>query len=423
MKTKIRLNDKNQFKIQISDNVVLPTESTRVLTPEGYLQATAAVTKVGVQMYSARDFGLDSDEPVGVLRPAETVFHPETIESLKMKPIVLMHPDQDVDSTNHSRLSVGSVGETVEALDSERLGASIQITDDAVVKQILGREIEELSLGYDVFIYSEEGSFNGQAYFYKMDGPMLNNHLAIVPEGRCGDSVKILDQGGSTVNRKQMIKAMKDAGISDSVIAKFMVGKKDDDPGDFKEYTKILLTGKDIDMAALIPALVTALEPQMAELVTSPEFTSMLAKEIAAGMGAAPAGDPTGESIDGDADPEAEPTEDEKKEAQEKMDAAIQDGAKKRSRLIDKAQPFIKADDSFNLFTESDRAIIEKALEAVGYKTEDMKDKSDDYLSGILDSISADRTDAKNFINKDWQKNNDAGLTAPVSAIAFKQQA
>ncbi|MCK5219189.1 DUF2213 domain-containing protein, partial [bacterium] len=63
-------------KIQLQDQ--LPIESTRALTPEGYLKATAAITTIGVQQYLASEFGANTDEPVGVYRPAETVFHPET---------------------------------------------------------------------------------------------------------------------------------------------------------------------------------------------------------------------------------------------------------------------------------------------------------------------------------------------------------
>lgn len=409
----IKLRDLNNTKIQVQDQVELPTESTRTLTPEGYLQATAAVTRVGVQMYPASDFGIDSDEEIGVLRPAETVFHPETIESLKMKPIVLLHPEQDVDSTNHSRLSIGSVGEKVEAIDGERLGASIQITDDAIVKQILGREIEELSLGYEVFIISEEGNFSGKNYVYKMDGPMLNNHLAVVPEGRCGDSVKILDKGDNIVNKKEMIKALKDAGVSEDKIKLFMANAKDTDKGDFKEYTKLLLQGKDIDMSALIPALVAELKPQMEEIVKSPEFTAMLAKEVAAGMGAAPA-----TPAPGDGEGEEDPL------TKEQVDAAIKDGAEKRSKLIDKASPFIsKKDKAFDIFKAKDRDIIEQALKGAGIKDEDMKDKSDDRLLGILDTISMDRKDAKNLINKDWSDDNASILAEPLTPLDLKKRA
>lgn len=407
MKNRFKFRDLNNIKLRISDDVELPTMSTRTLTEEGYLKATAAVTKVGVQMYPASQFGIESDEPIGVYRPAETVFHPETIESLKMKPIVLMHPEQDVDSTNHSRLAVGSVGENVSPIDADRLGASIQITDESVVKGILAREIEELSLGYDTFVISEDGTFNGQKYLYRMDGPMINNHLAIVPEGRCGDSVKILDQGGVKVNKKQMIKALRDAGVSEEKIKLFMADAKDDDSGDFKAYSKLLLAGKDIDMAALVPALVAELKPQLEEAVKTPEFISTLAKEIAAGM----SGVATTEGADADPGGETEEL------TPEMMDAAIKDKAMIRSKLIDKAMPFIKSAKDFNVYEAKNRDILEKALLAVGVKAETMKDQSDDYLTGLLDSISEDREKASVFMSKNHDNGSGQVLSKPMTGI------
>lgn len=411
MKKRLRFRDFNNIKLRVSDDTQLPTVSTRQLTEEGYLKAVAAVTKVGVQMYPASQFGIDSDEPIGVFRPAETVFHPETIESLKMKPIVLLHPEQDVDSTNHSRLAVGSVGENVSPIDADRLGASIQITDEAVVKGILSREIEELSLGYDTFVISQEGSFNGQKYLYKMDGPMINNHLAIVPEGRCGDSVKILDQGEETVNWKKFLKILRDANVSEARIKVLMADAKETDAVDMKTVAEALQEAKsvkDIDMGALVPALVAELKPQLEELVKSPEFTGALAKEIAAGMGgASPAAGEEGADAAGEEGEERTVAE---------VDAEIKDSAMKRSKLIDKAMPFIKDAKDFNVYEAKNRDILEKALKAVGVKDEDMKDQSDDYLTGLLDSISKDRAEANKFKTNVYDSGS-GQLSKPMTGI------
>jgi len=415
MRKKIKFHDFNSIKFRISDDAPLPTVSTRQLTEEGYLKAVAAVTKVGVQMYAASEFGIDSDEPIGVYRPAETVFHPETIESLKMKPIVLLHPEQDVDSTNHSRLAVGSVGENVSPIDADRLGASIQVTDETVVRGILAREIEELSLGYDTFVVSEEGNFNGQKYLYRMDGPMLNNHLAIVPEGRCGDSVKILDQGGKTVKKKQMVKALRDAGVSEEKIKMFMADAKDEDQGDFKAYTKLLLSAKDVDMALLVPAIVAEIKPQLEEMVKAPEFTAALAKEIAASMAGGEAPEAREPEM---SDEEGVPKED---MTPEMMDAAIKDKAMIRSKLIDKAMPFIKASKDFNVYEAKNRDILEKALKAVGIKDEAMKNRSDDYLTGILDSISEDREKANSFMTKNYDNGAGQKISKPITGIGLRK--
>ncbi len=403
----------SRIDVNVSDTVILPIESTRVLTPEGYLKATAAVTKVGVQDYSAREFGIDSDEMIGVFRPPETVFHPETAESLKLKAIVFIHPEQDVDSTNHTRLAVGTVGETVEPIDSERLGASIQINDSEIVRMVLEREVEELSLGYDTFVVSEEGIFNGKKYHYKIDGPMINNHLAIVPEGRCGDTVKILDKGEGTVNKKQLIVLLRDNGVSEDKIALFMKDAKDSDPGNVDEYTK-LLVGKDIDMDALIPAITEKIMPKIEELVAGEGFINTLASQIANQMSGQQDPNVVNEEESLDQDPEEEMTP-------EMNDAKVLKDAKNRARLIDKAKPFIN-DDSFDIYSATPKDILIKALDSVGVKGNDVKDKTDDYLQGILDSIKKDRVEAETIQLKTIDSSSVESVSEPVSGIGLLQK-
>lgn len=413
---KLRDKTKTKLKVQISDNITLPVTSTRELTPEGYLKATAAITKVGVQMYSARDFGVDSDELVGVFRPPETVFHPETIASIKLKPITLLHPEQDVDSTNASRLSVGTVGENVEPIDSERLGASIQITDEAIVKSILGREMEELSLGYDTFVISKQGSLNGQDYLYMMDGPMLNNHLAIVPEGRCGDSVKILDTGESIMKKKYAVKALRDAGVPEDSLKMFMAGKDDETEVDMKEYNALLMKGKDIDMAQLIPGIISEIKPAIEEMVGSEEFKATLAKEIAAGM----VGGGTTE-VDAEGEEANASEEDAEVVTPEMMDEKVRDAATVRAILLTDAKPLI-GDESFDMHKASNRDIIEKALAGVGVKPEEMKGKDDAYLAGMLNVICKDRAAAGAFISTGFSANDSVSLGQPMTGIDARQK-
>ncbi|MCK5133217.1 MAG: DUF2213 domain-containing protein [Candidatus Sabulitectum sp.] len=413
-RTMTKLRDFNSGKIQVSDNVTLPATSTRELTPEGYLKATAAITMVGVQMYPARDFGIDSDELVGVLRPKETVFHPETISTIKLKPITLHHPQDDVDSKNFNRLTIGTVGETVEALDSEHLGASIQIMDDDVVKKVLAREIDELSLGYDVWVISEEGTFNGAGYLFKMDGPMTNNHLAVVPEGRCGDSVKILDKGESIMWKKlQAIKALRDAGVPEGLIKTFMVGQADDAEVDVKAYTKLAMSAKDIDMTQLIPGIIAELKPAIEEMVGSEEFKATLAKEIAAGMvGGAATPATTTEGADGEGEGEPMTTE--------QIDAAIVDGAAKRAVLIGTAKLFI-TDENFDISTASDHDILVKSLDALDIKGDDIAGKDDTYLAGMLAVISKDRAEAGTFMKQDFRAADGVALAAPMTGIGARK--
>lgn len=394
------------MKIKLKDQ--LPIESTRILTPEGYLKATAAITTVGVQQYPASDFGGNTDEPVGVFRPPETVFHPETIESIKMMPITINHPEEGVDSGNHGRLAIGSVGETVEPLDNLRLGAHIIINEKQVVQDIQERKVEELSLGYDSQVISEEGIYNGEPYFYRFDGSMIINHLAIVEEGRCGDTVKILD-GGNLMNKKQAVKFLKDAGLSNDKLSVFMKDGKDDADVDSNVFMAAL---QDIDMEGMMPMIVKELMPAIQkEIKGNKGFMAILAKEVAATMtGSSAPADPVDPALP-DAEPKPEKTPEELAEDAKKKEEEVTDAATKRAKLIDSAKPFIKDKDIHKL---KDREILENAL--IDFlKEDDMKGKTDDYLQGILDSISSDRVKAKEYFEK--ISINDCDLSQPLTGL------
>jgi hypothetical protein len=412
-----------KIKLNITDQLDLTgSSSTREITKEGYLKGIAAVTKVGVQLYSARDFGVDSDEMVGVFRPPETVFHAQTQESIKQQPITMTHPDEDVNSENHNRLSVGSTGEQVGPIDDERLGVNFVVNDKSIVDGIISDEIGELSLGYDSFIISEEGSYNGESYVYRFDGPMICNHLAVLRkgDGRCGESVKILDSGENMFTKKIALKLLKDAGCPAEKLEAFMKDAKEDDEADAKAFMTELtaISSKDMDLAGVMPLIVKELKPKLEKVVTTAGFQSALAKEIAAGM----SGTTGEESMDqeGEEPPVDEPpVEDAKTEEEKKkeMDSKVKDAAEKRVALITLATPFLAKDAKVNEM--SDREILEGALKAVGF--EDCKDLSDDQLKGRLDVLTHDRIRAADSFKRISDGSiEDGELSAPLDAVTLR---
>jgi len=413
---KIKLNIKDQFDLNNFG-------STREVTKEGYLKGVAAITTVGVQYYSAREFDIDSDDLVGVFRPPETVFHPDTMETSKQKPITMTHPDQDVDANNHGRLSIGSTGEQAGPIDDNRLGVNIIINDSSIVDGITSQEIGELSLGYDSFIIPEGGQYNGESYVYRFDGPMIINHLAVLQkgDGRCGESVKILDHGDDNMKKSKAVQLLKDAGCPDDKLALFMKDAKDDADADMKEFTQLLgeVSAKDMDLSGVIPMVAKELKPVIEKMIKGKEFLGMLAKEVASSMSGG--GEPEMEDQDpmpeGEEDPEPEMEDacNYKKDSKEDLDKKIRDAAAKRSSLISQAQPFLAKDSKVDEM--SNREIIEAALKAVGM--EDCKDKSDDYLKGMLDSITSDRAKAEElFKSKDSEPITSIGR--PISGLDAK---
>lgn len=97
-------------------------------TPEGYLVGKVAATNIGVFSYT---------QPGGVvrreLRLPEEVFAPESLETLKLKPITRLHPKKRVTADNVKEFQVGSCGEQISS-DPYRVYVPIVITDSSAIK-------------------------------------------------------------------------------------------------------------------------------------------------------------------------------------------------------------------------------------------------------------------------------------------------
>lgn len=162
-------------------------EIKAIITDEGYLVDTPIVGRTGIQLYKNAD-GTISRE----LRPAEEVFHLDSLKSFAGKPITDEHPGEPVTARNAKRLSVGTMqGEGKQ--DGDNVVASIIIHDGKMIDKVIEGGKRELSLGYKVDIEETPGVWNGQEY----DAIQRNiriNHLAIVPSGRAGNARLNLDR-------------------------------------------------------------------------------------------------------------------------------------------------------------------------------------------------------------------------------------
>jgi len=169
------------------------------LTAEGYLAVPSKISRIGTQEYWAYEFGIDgpSDRPLKFYRPADEVFAPDAIRSFLLKPVTIGHPPGGVTAQTWKEHAVGSVGLPTE--DGEHVRADLLITHpDAIIE--VQRGTVELSCGYDCTLDMTPGTTpDGEAY----DGVMRDirgNHVAIVPEGRCGPSCKIGDRSMTQVS-------------------------------------------------------------------------------------------------------------------------------------------------------------------------------------------------------------------------------
>jgi len=172
-------------------------------TTEGFLIGRAIVTSIGVFTYRNKDGSVSRE-----LRLPEEVFAYDSLETMKMKPVTMDHPDDKVTPGNVNDLQVGSLGSNPtttsqewdwdgKSTPSEKLSDGIHVAidmtinrEDAIDEVLNGKRA--LSMGYECELELAEpgATWCGMSY----DGIQRNiryNHCAIVDVARAGDAAKI----------------------------------------------------------------------------------------------------------------------------------------------------------------------------------------------------------------------------------------
>lgn len=159
------------------------------ITEEGYIKAKAIVTRCGVFFYKNADGTVRSE-----LRHPDDVLQPESLETIKMIPVVNGHPPERlVSADNVKRLAVGYTGEMVEQ-DMPYIIANLMVTDKDAVEEVKQKKKNELSLGYTVDLIPESGTYYGEPYEFRQTN-IRYNHLALVDQARAGPEAKIVLDG------------------------------------------------------------------------------------------------------------------------------------------------------------------------------------------------------------------------------------
>lgn len=160
-------------------------KSETEITDEGYIKATAIVTRCGVFLYKNLDGTIRSE-----LRHPDDVLVPKSLESIKMIPVVNGHPPERlVTVENAKKLAVGYTGEKVEQ-EYPYIIANLMITDKDTIEQVKAKKNSELSLGYTVDLIPEKGTFYGEPYEFRQTN-IKYNHLALVDNARAGSEARI----------------------------------------------------------------------------------------------------------------------------------------------------------------------------------------------------------------------------------------
>ncbi len=175
-------------------------------TAEGFISDTPVLTRVGIFPYRAPDGSTRYE-----YRPADEVFHADSLASLKGKPITDGHAQGGVTARNARQLTVGTVLSPGRQ-DGENVLADIIIHDPSPVTA--GKK--DLSLGYAVELDETPGEWNGQRYD-AVQRHIRVNHLALVRRGRAGNARLNLDAADAVdddeENSMSTVKVRLDSGL------------------------------------------------------------------------------------------------------------------------------------------------------------------------------------------------------------------
>lgn len=152
------------------------------------------ITKVGVFPYLGKQISADCEpnKVYMVLRPKEELFRKETLDSLKLLPLVNEHTMLGKDFTPAEEKGVeGILGEQV-VHDNDTIYTDIKIFSEDMKDKISNGK-KELSLGYFCTYDKQAGTYKGQRYDYVQKN-IVGNHLALVDKGRMGSDVRVYDK-------------------------------------------------------------------------------------------------------------------------------------------------------------------------------------------------------------------------------------
>ena len=172
------------------------------MTNEGYLTGRAIVTNIGVFPYLNEDGSIHRE-----LRLPEEVSKQESLQSLKMKPVSNLHPDEEITAENIKKHQVGFTGDDVR-WDGLHVSVPITITDPETIQEIKEGK-RGLSAGYSLTLEEASGNYLGTQY-HAIQRDIRYNHIAIVPFGRAGDAARIRMDSNSAYYEKHENKIEED---------------------------------------------------------------------------------------------------------------------------------------------------------------------------------------------------------------------
>ncbi|WP_312102131.1 DUF2213 domain-containing protein [Acinetobacter venetianus] len=185
-----------------------PAQSTRTLTPEGFLLCKGA--RLGkapqVRQYYAAEFsgleGFTPDQVINVYSSPDELFRPETIESYQGVDVTDNHPPGNtVNAATWKTHSIGTLSNVRQ--EGEFLIGDLLIKDSDVINQIQSQERLELSLGYGAELHLISGTAADGTPYQAEFKNFYGDHVALVKYGRCGGDCRIGDQNPNPTNMEK----------------------------------------------------------------------------------------------------------------------------------------------------------------------------------------------------------------------------
>lgn len=148
----------------------------------GFLKGRAVITTTGVFPYVREDGTIQWE-----LRSPEEVFHPDSLNTLRMAVVTNDHPDALVTPESAAAVMVGSLGEEIIVDQFKgRVASNLTVSVKDAIDDVQDGK-RALSAGYSCDVMMETGNYNGVPYDAKQV-KIRYNHVAIVDRGRAGDA-------------------------------------------------------------------------------------------------------------------------------------------------------------------------------------------------------------------------------------------
>lgn len=331
-------------------------------TDEGFLYAQVTIARTGVFPY-LRNGKLQREAKI-----PEELFRIETLNSIRLKPVTDLHPPETdnrglVVPANYKTHVRGTFGDAVEVVENKLIRTREIIFDADLIAALERGEKREVSIGFECELDHTPGvTEEGEAYEV-IQRNIIVNHLAHVPRGRAGESVKVhLDASEFTDPETAIM-------IQEDTMGKQYISKvtTDGDPTPaaeagaipeetIKSYLKDLFSKLFGTSETATADEVTKLRSQVETL--KGELSALKPKEEK------PAGQDKKESVSAD-----------------ELEKLIQAGVTERTKLIETAKSVIK---DFKSDGVSDKEIKLQVIKTVIPNRQIAADASDDFIDATF---------------------------------------